>query len=69
MHAYGIDLNSRTFSYSYLKNRKQNVKVNNACSIFQILLSGAPQGSILAPILSNFFNKWPSNEYQKLRIL
>ena len=55
MHAYGIDLNSRTFSYSYLKNRKQNVKVNNACSIFQILLSGVPQGSILGPILYNFF--------------
>ena len=50
-----FDLNSRTFSYSYLKNRKQNVKVNNACSIFQILLSDVPQGSILGPILSNFF--------------
>ena len=55
MHAYGFDLNSRTFSYSYLKNRKQSVKVNNACSIFQILLSGVPQGSLLGPILTNFF--------------
>ena len=34
MHAYALDLNS----YSYLKNHKQNVKINNTCDIFQILL-------------------------------
>ena len=55
MHAYGFDLNSLTFFYSYLKNRKQNVKINNTCSVFQILLSGVPQGSILGPILCNIF--------------
>ena len=55
MHAYGFDLNSLTFFYSYLKNRKQNVKINNTCSVFQILLSGVPQGSILGPILFNIF--------------
>ena len=55
VHAYGFDLNSLTFFYSYLKNRKQNVKINNTCDIFQILLSGVPQGSILGPILFNIF--------------
>ena len=55
MYAYGFDLNSLTFFYSYLKNRKQNVKINNTCSIFQILLSGVPQGLILGPILFNIF--------------
>ena len=55
MYAYGFDLNSLTFFYSYLKNRKQNVKINNTCDIFQILLSGVPQGSILGPILFNIF--------------
>ena len=55
MHAYGFDLNSLTFLYWYLKNRMQNVKINNTCSIFQILLSGVPQGSILGPILFNIF--------------
>ena len=55
VHAYGFDLNSLTFFYSYLKNRKQNVKINNTCSIFQILLSGVPQGLILGPILFNIF--------------
>ena len=33
VHAYAFDLNS----YSYLKNHKQNVKINNTCDIFQIL--------------------------------
>ena len=55
MHAYGFDLNSITFFYSYLESRKQNVKINNTCSIFKILLSDAPQGSILGPILFNIF--------------
>ena len=53
VHAYGFDLNSLTFFYSYLKNRKQNVKINSTCSIFQMLLSGVPQGSILGPIRLN----------------
>ena len=50
-YAYGFDLNSLTFCYSYLKNRKQNIKVNNALDIFQILLSGVPEGPILGFIL------------------
>ena len=55
MHAYGFSKNSLVFFYSYLKRRKQNVRINNTHSIFQILLSGIPQGSILGPILFNIF--------------
>ena len=55
MHAYGFELNTLVFFYSYLKNRKQNVKINNTYSVFQVLLSGVPQGSILEPILFNIF--------------
>ena len=55
MHADGFDLNSLTIFYSYLENRKQNVKINNTCSIFQVVLSSVPQGSILGPILVNIF--------------
>ena len=55
VHAYGFDLNSLTFFYSYLKNCKQNVKINNICNIFQILLSSVSQGSILGSILFNTF--------------
>ena len=68
MHAYGFDLNSLIFFYSYLENRKQNVKINNTYSVFQVLLSSVPQESVLGPILFNIFCKcMTTNEYQKLR--
>ena len=40
------------FFYSYLKRRKQNVKINNRCSSFKELISGVLQSSILGPIRS-----------------
>ena len=55
MHAYVFPKNSLVFFYSYLERRKQNVRINNTHSIFQILLSGVPQGSILGPILLYIF--------------
>ena len=55
MHAYGFSKNSLVFFYSYLKRRKQNIRINNTHSIFQILLSGVFQGSMLGPILFNLF--------------
>ena len=55
IHAYGFSIDSLVFFYSYLKRRKQNVKVNNTHSLFQILLSEVPQGSILGTILFNIF--------------
>ena len=55
MQAYGFSKNFLVFFYSCLKRRKQNVRINNTHSIFQILLSGVPQGSILGPILFNIF--------------
>ena len=55
MEAYGFEFDTLVFFYSYLKRRKQNVKINNIFSTFQILLSGVPQGSILGPILFNIF--------------
>ena len=55
LHAYGFNKKTFTFLYSYLKRRKQSVKINDTESFFQILLSGVPQGSILGPILFNLF--------------
>ena len=42
MHAYGFSIAAVTLFYSYLKGRKQNVRINNTHSVFQILLSVAP---------------------------
>ena len=55
MDAYGFSENAFTFFFSYLKRRKQSVQINNTYSIFQLLLSGVLQGSILGPILCNLF--------------
>ena len=55
MHAYGLPKNSLVFFYPCLKRRKQNVRINNTHSIFQILHSVVPRGSILGPILFNIF--------------
>ena len=55
LHAYGFNKKALTFLYSYLKRRKQSVKINDTESFFQILLSAVPQGSILGPILFNLF--------------
>ena len=58
-HAYGFSIDAVTFFYSYLKRRNQNVKINNTHSVFQVLLSGVPQGSILLfNIFINDFYLW-----------
>ena len=55
LNAYGLDKSSLTYIYSYLKGRKQAVKINNTYSSYKNILSGVPQGSILGPILFNVF--------------
>ena len=40
-----------TLVYSYLKRRKQGVKMNDNESVFQIVLPRTSQGSVLGPIL------------------
>ena len=46
------------YIFSYLQGRKQNVEIKNTYSVFQVLLSGVPQGSILGFIL---FTIWIEN--------
>ena len=55
LHAYGLSVHAITCIYSHMKRRKQGVKINDTESLFKILLSGVPQGSIVGPILFNIF--------------
>ena len=55
LHAYRLNFDMVTFLNSYLKDRKQNVRINSIFSAFQNILSGVPQGSISGPILFNIF--------------
>ena len=55
LHAYGLDEDALVLVYSYLKRRKQCVRINNTYSSFQEVISGVPQGSVLGPILFNFY--------------
>ena len=54
LHAYGFDEDALVLTYSYLKRRKQCVRINNTYSSFQEVISDVPQGSVLGPILFNF---------------
>ena len=55
MHVYGFSIDAVTFFYLYLKRCKQNVRINNTFSVFQILLSEVPESSILGLLLFNIF--------------
>ena len=58
LDSYGLDRNLLKYINSYLDNRKQCVRINNINRIaFNDIISGAPQGSVVGPILFNaFFN-------------
>ena len=61
--AYGFDYESLRIMESFLSNRQQRTKINNAFSPYSKIRHGVPQGSILGPLLFNiyicdiFFNK------------
>ena len=55
LHAHGIKKGSLNLLYSYLKNRKQRVRLNNTYSEWIDILFGVPHGSILGPLLFDIF--------------
>ena len=55
LHAYKFDKNCLKLIYSYLKGRKQRVKINSEFSTWKEILNGVPQGSVLGPLLFNIF--------------
>ena len=71
LDAYGVDYPSLKLIYSYLKNRKQRVRINNSYSPFEEIEHGVPQGSILGPLFFNinicdlfyFIEEWETANY------
>ena len=55
LHAYGFAYKACDFIFSYLKNRKQRVKLGSTRSEWKTLQRGVPQGSLTGPMLFNFF--------------
>ena len=55
LSAYGLSSDSLCYTYSYLKDRKQCIQINNKQSEFDTVISGVPQGSIFGQILLNIF--------------
>ena len=55
LDAYGFNRDTVAYIYSYLKNKKQYVRINGTQSYLGDIISGVPQGSILGTILFNLF--------------
>ena len=53
LYAYGFDITSLEYIYSYLTRREHRTKVNNSFSEWTYITHGIPQGSILGPLLFN----------------
>ena len=54
--AYGFQEDVLVFMKSYFMNRKQRIRVNSYFSMWEKIVSGIPQGSILDSLLFNIFS-------------
>jgi len=55
MRAYGLSDAATDLIHNYLSNRKQMVKIGDACSIWLEIIKGVPQGLILGPMIFYIF--------------
>ena len=51
LHSYGVSREACTLIASYLRDRKQRIKLGNSRSEWTELFKGVPQGSILGPLI------------------
>ena len=54
LEAYGFQEDALVFMKSYFRNR-QRARVNSNFIMWEKIISGVPQGSILGPLLLNIF--------------
>ena len=55
LEAYGLSGGAVGVLDSYLKNRQQRIKIGPYTSVWENLIKGVPQGSILGPLMFNVF--------------
>ena len=53
LRAYGFSTSALNLLYSYLKNRKQKVVINNKTNSYELVIAGVPQVSTGGPLLFN----------------